>query len=83
VDTCLIVFAGEHDWNNLIEGTVQKMRLEILEAHHVLFLEHGLNSRFALLLVHWTESECDAIVNVLEQFWEFGFVNGVMDLNRK
>lgn len=49
------------------------------QAHHVAFLEPN-GERRAVLLVHWTPEERDALVGRLEAVWDGGFVNAVLDL---
>jgi len=47
-------------------------------AHELLFEEHA-GERAAVLLVHWTDDERDALIAALEATWEYHFVNEVRD----
>ena len=82
VDCWLLVWAGSGDWLSRVGGALASLKALSDEAHYILSQEVE-GDRWSLLLVHYSETERDFIVNQLRDFWTYGFVNAVLDLAEK
>jgi len=76
----LIVFAGENILQVKREAGLLEARANLEQAHHLLLTELE-GERHALLLVHWTSLERDALLERVSNEWSYFFVNRVQDLH--
>lgn len=75
----LIVWAGDGPWADPVARARDRVGPRHPDAHELLFTEES-GERRALLLVHWTTAERDALVDDLRPRWAYHFVNAVRDL---
>ena len=80
-DCWLLVWGGSDDWYACLRSLLDKVTPASDDAHYILSQEVE-GDRWSLLLVHYSGSECDFIVNKLRGLWTYGFVNAVLDLEK-
>jgi|GEM_PF-4922951 len=80
MNTWLIVFAGENILQVKREAGLLEARANLEQAHHLLLAELE-GARHALLLVHWTALEREALLERVSSDWSYFFVNRVQDLD--
>lgn len=79
IDAWLLVWAGSGDWQARVGKVLEAITTAADNAHTILSQEIN-NGRWSLLLVHYSRDECDLVVGALEDGWDYGFVNAVLDL---
>ena len=82
VDCWLLVWVGPGDWQSRVGGALETVKTLSDDAHYILSREIE-GDRWSLLLVHYSETERDFVVNQLRDFWNYGFVNAVLDLKER
>lgn len=77
--TWLLVWTGDGVGAAEITAAVGAVGTSDDQAHDFYFTEE-VGPRKALLLVHWSAGERDQVLQMLEPYWDFCFVNEVHDL---
>jgi len=80
IDAWLLVWGGPGDWRSSVDRAAKRASAADPDAHLILSREID-GERWSLLLVHYSRSECDALVDHLRRQWTYGFVNAVLDLD--
>lgn len=79
-DAWLLVWGGKNNWPLYISQLIKNTPTASEKAHHI--LSHEVEgSRWSLLLVHFSQNECNAIVADLRKIWDYGFVNAVTSVD--